>query len=134
MHTDVYQKTTTQMLLTVKWLKCVIFTKKYYPTTYWVTMSCSVATGFFVSPWIVASQAPQSVEFSRQEYWSGLPFPPPRDLPHPGIEPGSTCIAGRFSLSEPPGKLLCVYKYPFSFGFPSHFGHHGAQSRACCAI
>ena len=41
----------------------------------------------FVTPWTVASQAPLSKGFSRQEYWSGLPFPPPGDLPDPGIEP-----------------------------------------------
>ena len=41
----------------------------------------------FVAPWTVASQAPLPMEFSRQEYWSGLPFPPPGDLPNPGIKP-----------------------------------------------
>ena len=43
----------------------------------------------FVTPWTVANQAPPSMGFSRQEYWSGLPFPSPGDLPDPGIEPGS---------------------------------------------
>ena len=42
----------------------------------------------FATSWTAAYQAPQSMEFSRQEYWSGLPFPSPRDLPDPGIEPG----------------------------------------------
>ena len=42
---------------------------------------------FFVTPWTVAHQAPLSMEFSRQEYWSGLPFPSSRDLPNPGIKP-----------------------------------------------
>ena len=42
----------------------------------------------FAIPWIVAYQAPQSMGFSRQEYWSGLPFPSPGDLPNPGVEPG----------------------------------------------
>ena len=41
----------------------------------------------FVTPWTVTSQAHLSTEFSRQEYWSGLPFPPPEDLPDPGIKP-----------------------------------------------
>ena len=41
----------------------------------------------FATPWTVAYQAPPSMEFSRQEYWSGLPFPSPGDLPDPGIEP-----------------------------------------------
>ena len=43
----------------------------------------------FVTPWTIAYQAPPSMEFSRQEYWSGLPFPPPWDLPNPGTEPTS---------------------------------------------
>ena len=44
---------------------------------------------FFATPWTVAYWAPQSMGFSRQEYWSGLPFPSPEDLPDPGLEPGS---------------------------------------------
>ena len=43
----------------------------------------------FATPWTVAYQAPPSMGFSRQEYWSGLPFPSPRDIPNPGIELGS---------------------------------------------
>ena len=45
-------------------------------------------------------QAPLFREFSRQEYWSGLPFPPPGDVPNPGIEPGSSALAGKFSTTE----------------------------------
>ena len=45
-----------------------------------------------VTPWTVACHAPLSMGFSRQEYWSGLPFPSPRDLPHPGIKPGSSAL------------------------------------------
>ena len=58
----------------------------------------------FVTPWTVAYQAPQSMEFSRQEYWSGLPFPSPGDLPNPGIEPGSPALQADALPSEPPGK------------------------------
>ena len=47
---------------------------------------------FFVTPWTVAYQAPPSVGFSRQEHWSGLPFPSPGDLPDPGIEPRSPAL------------------------------------------
>ena len=47
---------------------------------------------FFVTPWTVAYQASLSMGFSRQEYWSGLPFPSPGDLPDPGIEPGSPAL------------------------------------------
>ena len=46
----------------------------------------------FATPWTVAYQAPPSMGFSRQEYWSGLPFPSPRDLPDPGIEPRSPTL------------------------------------------
>ena len=58
----------------------------------------------FETPWTVAYQAPLSIEFSRQEYWSGLPFPSPGDLPNPGIETPVSHIAGRPLSSEPPGK------------------------------
>ena len=58
----------------------------------------------FEISWTVAHQAPQSMEFSRQEYWSGLPFPPPGDLPDPGIEPGSPALQVNALPSEPPGK------------------------------
>ena len=54
----------------------------------------------FVTPWIVAHQAPLSMESPRQEYWSGLPFPSPGDLPNPGIEPRSPAL----QASEPPEK------------------------------
>ena len=60
----------------------------------------------FVTPWTVAYQAPQSTEFSRQEYWSGLPFRSPGDLPDPGIEPGSPTLQADALPSEPPGKPL----------------------------
>ena len=58
----------------------------------------------FVIPWTVAYQSPQSMEFSRQEYWSGLPFPSPGDLPNLGIKPGSPTLQADALLSEPPGK------------------------------
>ena len=61
-----------------------------------------------VTSWTVASQAPLSMEFSRQEYWSGLPFPPPGDLPNPGTEwvsLVSPALADRLFITEPPGKL-----------------------------
>ena len=57
-----------------------------------------------VTPWTVACQAPLSMEFFRQEYWSGLPFPSPGDLPDPGIEPMSPVLAGGFFTTEPPEK------------------------------
>ena len=56
----------------------------------------------FVTPLIVAYQAPLSMGFSRQEYWSGLPFPSPGDPPNPGIEPGSHGLRADALPSEPP--------------------------------
>ena len=70
----------------------------------------------FVSLWTVACQAPLSIGFSRQEYWSGLPCPPPGDLPNPGIEPVSLLfpeLAGGFLPLVPPGKpiqSICSFK------------------------
>ena len=58
----------------------------------------------FATPWTVAYQAPPSIGFSRQECWSGLPFPSPEDLPDPGMEPGSPALQADVLLSEPPGK------------------------------
>ena len=60
----------------------------------------------FVTLWTVAYQAPQSMGFSRQEYWTGLPFPSPGDLPDPGIEPGSPTLQADTLPSAPPGKPL----------------------------
>ena len=53
------------------------------------SLSCVL---LFATPWTVAYEIPPSMEFSRQEYWSGLPFPSPGSLPHPGIEPGSPIL------------------------------------------
>ena len=60
----------------------------------------------FATPWTLAHQAPLSMGFPRQEYWSGLLFSSSRDLPNPGIEPGSPALLADSLLSEPPGKAL----------------------------
>ena len=57
-----------------------------------------------VTPLTVAHHAPLSIEFSRQEYWSGLPFPSPEDLLYPGIKPGPPALQVDSLPSEPPGK------------------------------
>ena len=66
-------------------------------------LSCYSRFRLFVTPWTVARQAPLSMGFSRQEYWSGLPCPPPGDLPDPGIEPVSPAYpalgGGFFTIS-----------------------------------
>ena len=73
--------------------------------------ACTVShVQLFGTPWTTACEAPLSVEFSRQEYWSGLPFPPPENLPDLEIEPASPALTSRFLIffffltTEPPGK------------------------------
>ena len=68
--------------------------------------TCAVLGRFVVSDSFCDPVAPLSVEFSRHEYWSGLPFPPPGYLPDPGIEPASSVLKGGFFTTEPPGKSL----------------------------
>ena len=63
-----------------------------------------------VTPYTVAHQAPLYMGFSRQEYWRGLPFPPPEDLPDPVIQPVSPNLTGRFLTSSSPGKPSVRYK------------------------
>ena len=66
----------------------------------------------FATLWTLAHQAPLSMEFSRQAYWSGLPFPPPGDLPNLGTTPmslESSALAGGFFTTEPPGKHSALY-------------------------
>ena len=65
---------------------------------------------FFATPWTVAYQAPPSMGFSRQEYWSGLPSPSPEDLPNPRIKSRSPTLQADALLSESPGKpYICEY-------------------------
>ena len=72
--------------------------------THPLLLSCLVVSSSSATPWTVAHQAPLSVEFSRQEYWSGLPFSSSGDLPNPGIEPRSPALYTNSLPSEPPGK------------------------------
>ena len=72
--------------------------------------------------WIVAHQTPLSVGFSRQEYWFGLPFASPGDLPDPGIEPCSTILQADSLPSEPPGKPIFIYQF------------HLVQSQLCLTL
>ena len=66
----------------------------------------------FATLWTVAHQAPPSMGFSRQEYWGGLPFPSPGDLPNPGIEPRSPTLQADALTSEPPGKPGYIQNKP----------------------
>ena len=67
---------------------------------------CSAMSDSFATSWTIARQAPLSMGFSRQEYWSGLSFPPPGDLPLSGIELTSSALAGGFFITEAPGNPL----------------------------
>ena len=80
----------------------------------------------FATPWIVICQAPLSMGFSRQEHWSGLPFPSPGDLPNPRTEPSSPTLAGRFFTTEPPGKPLPLWYFGIntSFSVDIHMSTH----------
>ena len=77
----------------------------------WGASNCAQSLScvhLFVTPWTAAHQDPLSMGFSRQEYWSRLPFLPPADLPNPGIEPESSAspaLASGFFTTEPPGLL-----------------------------
>ena len=62
----------------------------------------------FETPQTIAHQAPLSIGSSRPEYWSGLPFPSPGDLPDPGIKPVSPALAGGFLTTAPPGKPIFI--------------------------
>ena len=72
-----------------------------------VTQSCPI----LCNPWTIANQVLLSIELSRKEYWSGLSFPSPGDLPNPGIEPRSPTLQADSLPSEPPGKLIFLIRY-----------------------
>ena len=83
----------------------IINRKDYSLTHMWLSHFSRVR--LFATPWTVAYQASPSMGFSRQEYWSGLPFPTLGDFPDPGTKlasPACPALAGRFFTTEPPGK------------------------------
>ena len=84
---------------------------KHYRNRFVIYMCVCVLSHvrLFGTPWTVASQAPLSMEFSRQEHWSGLLFPSAKDLCNPGVKftsLASPALAGRFFTTEPPGKPI----------------------------
>ena len=88
----------------------------------------------FAISWTVACQAPLPMEFSRQKYWSRLPFSPPGDLPDPGIEPGSLespALAREFFTTEPPRKPLTYHKIHYFSNCTIQWFLAYSQ---CCAI
>ena len=100
-----------------EWQQYVVsFTSSYTQREKWKL----VAQSLFEIPWTIAHQAPLSMEFSRQEYWSGLPFPSPGDLPNPGIESQSPSLQADSSLFEPSGK----HKHHSFYLSPMYGVHH----------
>ena len=101
----------------------------YYLYNLWIinnlnaqSLSC---VWLFATPWTVARQAPLSMGLSWQEYWSGLPFPPPGDLSDPGNESSSPTIPaliGGFSITKPPGKPISCCHYSLLYPSCVHFG------------
>ena len=87
----------------------------------------AVMSDSFATPWAVACQVPLSMGFPRQEYWRGLPFASPGDLPNPRMSPVSPALAGGFFTVEPPGKpvKLVQRKYNFEMERLSGFLHKG---------
>ena len=80
-------------------------------TRYWLEREKSLShVWLFETPWTIAYQAPLSMGFFRQEYWSGLPFPSPGDLPDPEIKPRSPTLQADALPSEPPRKPLVLVK------------------------
>ena len=89
----------------------------------------------FATPWTVAARLLRLRGFSKQEYWSGLPCPPPRDLPNSGVEPRPPALQADSFLSEPPGKTLRTSASSF-FVFcllPVPIGPHAFSASSSCA-
>ena len=82
--------------------------KEYHLNLHLCVQSHFSSIGLFATLWIAAYQALLSMGFSRQEYWSGLPFPSPGDLPNPGIKPRSPTLQADTLTSVPPGKQMKV--------------------------
>ena len=99
---------------------CFVYQKSalfYCSVFHACVVSCFNRVQLFVTLWTVACQAPLSLEFPRQEYWSGLPCPPLGDLPNPGIKPESPAWQADSSPTEPPGKTRQVLSHYISCFF-----------------
>ena len=90
-----------------------------------VTKSCPT----LVTPWTVAWLAPLSMGFSRQEYWSGLPFPSPRDLPDAGIEPGSPALQADSLQTELQGKPHFIHTITLRYRPNKHHFSHFIEGK-----
>ena len=92
---------------TTEWLSTRFKHSKGYLCSWRSEVKLLSRIRLFATPWTVADQAPPPMGFSRQDYWSRLPFPSPGDLPDPGIEPRSSALQADALTSEPPGKPIC---------------------------
>ena len=92
----------------------------------WKSLSC---VQLFATPWTVAYQAPLSMGFCRQEYWSGLPFPSPGELPNPGIEPRSPVLQADALPSEPPDYIVHGIRPEYWSGVAFPFSRGSSQLR-----
>ena len=104
----------SKCLSTEEWIKKVLCLQVYTHTHTHTHMSCAQSINhvqLFAIPWTIAHQAVLSMGFSRQEYYSGLPCPPPGDLPNPGIKPASLKSLGSLPLA-PPGKPCAITLVP----------------------
>ena len=101
-----------------------------FRATVWVKSLSRVR--LFATPWTVARQASLSMGFSRQEYWSGLPFPSPGYLPNPRIEPGSPPLQADALSSEPPGKVLVMYNPYLKLGEAEDDHYRFRNTRNVC--
>ena len=102
-----------KFLLEKQLLKAISFLNSSYSSLFpfilsWSEVKSLSRVRIFSTPWTIAYQAPPSMRFSRQEYWSGLPFPSPGDLSDPGIEPGCPALQADTLTSEPPGKPIYI--------------------------
>ena len=77
----------------------------------YISHVCHLVMSNLATPWIVTCQAPLFMEFSRQEYWSGLPSPSPGGLPNPGIELRSPALQAGSLTFEPPVKYVCIHTH-----------------------
>ena len=105
--------------------KMKVFNNLCLKVTCHLCVCCVFIVLLFVTPWTAAYRAPLSMGFFRQEYWSGLPFPPPGDLPDSGIKPVSLMspvLADRFFTTVPPGKPIASVIF---------FGTHGPTPVKC---
>ena len=89
------------ILITISFTSFSVY--KLFSVFHLIVVIWSLSHITFVTPWPVTCQAPLSIRFPRQEYWSRLPLPSPGDFSHPGIRHVSPALAGRFFITEPTG-------------------------------